>query len=391
MGYLFIHEKRVYERMILVYERELTHYRVPVFLRLQQRVEEDVFVVHGNGPRESYLNTVDEEEDLDFGHERVATYWMGGDKMAFQNVTPHLLEKRPSTVIVRGGIRQFHLFPLLLFYKLWGIPLLVWGQGYSRKRDFRPRRHLIDRTHLSVVQLSDAYVCYNEKIKETLTQYCSSEKLFVASNTLSVEEHLKTRRQLESLGREAIHRQLNLECQQYLCFIGRLQPRKRLDYLLEVYRCLISKSDIDVGLIIIGEGPERSKVEAEVERRGLTDVHLVGAQYGEDAGRYLVASDAMVMPGWLGLAVNHALAYGLPIVSQHGIAHAPESIHVKHGKTGWFAEANQRDEMVEGIEELLVQKEAYRERCLQYARNNLTMDSMMKGFERAITYARSLT
>lgn len=383
--------------MIVVYERELTHYRVPVFSRLQERMQENVFVVHGNEPRDSYLNTVEDHEDLDFEHTRAATYWMGGDKMAFQNVIPHLLKMNPSTVIVRGGIRQFHLFPLLLFYKMARVPLLVWGQGYSRKRDFRPRRHLMDRAHLSVVQLSDAYVCYNERIKETLAGHCSSEKLFVASNTLPVEEHLETRRKLEEVHRESICRQLGLERQQYLCFIGRLQPRKRVGYLLDVYQQLREDQQMDIGLIIVGDGPERKKLEKEAAGKDLSDIHFVGARYGEDAGRYLVAADAMVMPGWLGLAVNHALAYGLPVVSQrpddqeNGITHAPESVHVRHGETGWLAESGNKDEMVEGIKEVLSNRASYAERCIQYAKSNLTMGKMMEGFRGAIMYARRHT
>ncbi len=377
--------------MIMIYEQELTHYRVPVFLRLQEHMEEKVFVVHGDEPRHSYLNTVSDEKDLGFSHKRVSTYWMGGDQLAFQNVVPEVLKRSPSAVIVRGGIRQFHLFPLLLIYKFLDVPTIVWGQGYSRKRKFRPRHHVIDRAYLGVVQISDAYICYNEKIKRKLSNYCSRKKLSVASNTLPIEEHLETRQKLESIGEKVIRDRLNLKRQQYLCFIGRLQPRKRLRYLLEVFQSLRSESKLDVGLIIIGDGPERSNLKAEVEKKGLADVHFVGAQYGEDAGRYLVASDAMVMPGWLGLAVNHAFAYGLPVISQRGITHAPESIHVKHGETGWLAKAGDREDMVMGIQEILRRSDAYTERCLQYARNNLTMETMMEGFEQAIKFARGAT
>ena len=380
--------------MVIVYERELTHYRVPVFSRLQKRMEEEVFVVHGDEPQQSHLNTVDEGEDLVFRHKRAPTYWIGRDKMAIQNVIPHLLKRAPDVVIVRGGIRQLHLFPLLLFYKLQGIPTIVWGQGYSRKRKFRPRHHLIDRAHLSVVQLSDAYVCYNKRIKSTLSEYCPSEKLFVASNTLPVEKHLETREELQSIGQETIRRQLNLECPQYLCFIGRLQPRKRVDYLLDVYQSLRSRFDVDVGLIVVGDGPERPELEAKAQKEELRDVYFVGEQYGKDAGRYLVAADAMVMPGWLGLAVNHSFAYGLPVISQHsddrenGVTHAPESIHVRHGETGWLAAPGNKKEMIEGIQDVLSNIEAYSERCLHYAQANLTMESMIDGFIEAISYAR---
>jgi glycosyltransferase involved in cell wall biosynthesis len=380
--------------MILVYEQELTHYRVPVFASLNDAVGEAVFVVHGDGPSGNSLNTVDENEGLSFEHDKVSTYWVGGDKVALQNVWSHAVTKNPSTVILRGAIRQLHLFPLLLYYKLRGVPVVVWGQGYSRKRTFRPAHHLVDRVYLSIVQLADAYICYTEEIKKTLAKHCSPEKLFVANNTLSIDDHIKTKKKLEAVGRETIRNRLNPDRKHYLCFIGRLQPRKQVGYLLEVYRQLRVNHQMDVGLIIIGDGPERERLEQKATRMELSDVHFVGAQYGEDAGRYLVAADAMVMPGWLGLAVNHALAYGLPVISQQpdnragGVTHAPESVHVRHRETGWLAKTGQPDSMVEGVREILNHADAYSERCVRYARQNLTMKNMMEGFTQGIAYAR---
>ena len=53
--------------------------------------------------------------------------------------------------------------------------------------------------------------------------------------------------------------------------------------------------------------------------------HFRGPIYDSDTlSRIFRAGDALVIPGYVGLAVNHAFAHGLPVVTCQSPMHSPE-------------------------------------------------------------------
>ncbi|MBC8553705.1 MAG: glycosyltransferase [Candidatus Brocadiales bacterium] len=98
--------------------------------------------------------------------------------------------------------------------------------------------------------------------------------------------------------------------------VGRLVEQKGHKILLETISVL--KDDgIDVQLILVGEGPLRRKLIAQVDELGLTDrVHFLGNR--RDLGDLFRAMDVFVMPSlWegLSLAMLSAMAAGLPTIA----------------------------------------------------------------------------
>ncbi|MFW6122545.1 MAG: hypothetical protein ACOC80_16820, partial [Petrotogales bacterium] len=169
--------------MIFFIEQELPHYRIPIFAALQDGLGDDLIVCAGRPPASANFITSNATQ-LPFTYLELKTLCFTGEKLYMQNW--RIAFKRyglPEIVIVRHAIRNLSLFPLLLFCKYNRIPVVVWGQGYSRNRAFNPHRNLLDRFHLAIVRLADAYVCYTPEILETLSQYVEQDKLFVATNT----------------------------------------------------------------------------------------------------------------------------------------------------------------------------------------------------------------
>ncbi|MGN6752129.1 MAG: glycosyltransferase [Intrasporangium sp.] len=102
----------------------------------------------------------------------------------------------------------------------------------------------------------------------------------------------------------------------------RLAPRKRPTALVDLVRHaadLVRPGSLD--LTILGEGPERRRVEAQVRAHGLDWVHLPGrAPRDELAARY-AESDVYLSPTRLesfGIAALEARTAGLPVVGRHG-------------------------------------------------------------------------
>ncbi len=93
-------------------------------------------------------------------------------------------------------------------------------------------------------------------------------------------------------------------------FVGRLTREKGLDVLLGA---LGPDVPLD-GLLVIGEGPERPRLEARATRAAVP-VRFVG--YQEDVARFLPAADVFVQPSrseGLPFSVLEAMAHGLPVV-----------------------------------------------------------------------------
>lgn len=130
-----------------------------------------------------------------------------------------------------------------------------------------------------------------------------------------------------------------------LISVGRLHESKGHIYLLQTIRKLM-KTDKNFNLKIIGEGPERKKLENYIREHSLDNlVELMGAKSQDEISELLRQSDVFLFPsitmsnGWgetQGLAVNEAMASGLPVIcfDTGGVKYSFE-----HSKSGFLAEA----------------------------------------------------
>ena len=100
-----------------------------------------------------------------------------------------------------------------------------------------------------------------------------------------------------------------------LLFVGRLQRRKRVDLLLQA--CAYLPPGIQPRLVIAGDGPERTALEA-LAARVYPAAEFTGARHGPQLAAYFLAADLFVLPGTGGLAVQEAMAWGLPVVMGEG-------------------------------------------------------------------------
>ena len=100
-----------------------------------------------------------------------------------------------------------------------------------------------------------------------------------------------------------------------LLWVGRMDPVKRLGDLLEAFAQLTLEPPPH--LLLVGDGPERDRVETQVSQRGLDKrVHLIG--FRTDVPALLAAADVFALPSLtegLPNALLEAMATGLPVVA----------------------------------------------------------------------------
>lgn len=104
-----------------------------------------------------------------------------------------------------------------------------------------------------------------------------------------------------------------------ILFVGRLEKRKGVQYLLQAYQ-QVKREIPDCRLVITGPGTRlRNKYENEIERSGLKGVIFTGKVSYSDLPRYYKSADVFCAPaiGWesFGIVLLEAMAVGKPIVA----------------------------------------------------------------------------
>lgn len=369
-------------------------YRVPVLERLDAALGGRLVVGSGMPPGTSSLGELAPDEPFPFRHVRLPDRWIGGERLHVQHFKPMFRAFGDPAVVLAEETPRSPTLPLLLRHaRRRGAGRVLWGHFSSNDRPFQPGRHPFDRYRLSLARSVEACICYTEPIADLLRPYISDERLFVARNTLDLDPLFRLREALESEGRAAVRRRLGLPADApVIAFLGRLIPEKGTGLLLDVFSRL--RGEWPAHLLVIGDGPERAAMEARVERERLTGVRFTGALTDDAAlAPYLFAADALCIPGYLGLAVNHAFALGLPVVSRRAPAgvryHSPEIAYVEHERTGMLCAWDDTADLVRGLRHVIAHRAAFSERAHAYARTYLTLDRMIRGLTDAVHYAES--
>lgn len=167
--------------------------------------------------------------------------------------------------------------------------------------------------------------------------------------------------------------------------VGSLIRRKGFDILLSAL-ALMKRRD-EVRLLLVGDGPERSKLEDHAKQLGIADrVEFVGEIPPPDMPAFFAGIELFVLSSRSEGRPNvviEALAAGVPVVSTHlpGVADL-----VDPGKTGWLV----RQEDPQAMADALDQACSDPRNCLlmgQAARATMSADG---GWVRAATEYRSI-
>jgi len=164
-----------------------------------------------------------------------------------------------------------------------------------------------------------------------------------------------------------------------ITYMGRLSYEKNIDQVIKAF-ALALKTQPNLKLMLIGDGPERNNLEKLAEKLGIkNNVIFTGFLQGENLLSALQTNDVFVTASKsenMPLSVIEAMAVGLPCVAvkEKGL---PELI--KDGYNGFLVEADKPEELTEKILKLLTQPKllekfsaASRLLALEYSKEKIT-------------------
>jgi glycosyltransferase involved in cell wall biosynthesis len=371
---------------ILLFQRLIPHYRVPLFKKLYDEL--GIVVCHSRARKGASLKG---QQELDFPTISLPRIYIGKAPTSMvQCLLPTLFNQKPRVVITEFSLQYLTFWWLLLLRPFFGYKLVVWTHGVKSKELLHPFTTFRSKIQLWVYERAQAVILYSEPNKEILAQHIKRpEKLFVANNTLDTEKLDEICKELANKGKTLVKKQLDFTHPYNLVFIGRLLKRKRLDLLFEAFQSV--QHQFDVGLHIIGDGPEEEMVRTITKNH--TAIHYHGAIHDlQLSSTYLFAFDLMVMPGYVGLSAVHAMALGCPVLTckqgEYGPYHGPEAAYIKNQINGLLCDYNS-DAIASEITMLLNNPDLLQPMSVS-ARKTIqeeaSLDKFVSGFEQAVNY-----
>jgi glycosyltransferase involved in cell wall biosynthesis len=140
-------------------------------------------------------------------------------------------------------------------------------------------------------------------------------RMHVIYNSLDFDEQTRLLADIDATGRTRTRRELFADPHAPVVLAAaRLTAVKRFDLLFTAVAQLANAGH-RVNCLIVGDGPERSRLEALASRLGIA-AHFCGACYDErQLARLFAIANVTVSPGNIGLACMHSLGYGVPVIT----------------------------------------------------------------------------
>ena len=140
-------------------------------------------------------------------------------------------------------------------------------------------------------------------------------------------------------------------------YVGRFLPIKNISFLIEAYE-IYQKKCLEVGaqiepLYLVGDGPEKNMLEAQVNDKKLEQVTFTGNLQPDEVRRYYKCASVFVLPSlsepW-GLVVNEAMSSAMPVLVSGKCGCVPELL--SHGENGYIIDPTDQYQLADRMFEL---------------------------------------
>ena len=348
---------------IAILQPEVPHYRTEFFRLLEKKYPSmDIYIYNSvNKAREQGFLI----EDINLKH--ISNIQCKG--FLFYNPFA-LLHKKYDTIILMWHFAHVTTWLLLLTKWLHRKKIIIWGQGISVKRYMKEEKKPNVLMKWMLAMADGAWV-YMEKETEQWKRMFPKKSIVALNNTLSgVDEMLEFK---PYVSKDDLRKEYGIKEEVVLIFCARFtNPYRRTDLLVETIRRLDKKR---FGFVIIGDGDYKPDFSE------FGNVYDFGAVYDKDVKKKLFAlSDLYFQPGWVGLSIVEAMAYGKPICTfrrNNDTLQCVEYSYIVDGMNGMiFSDMNDCIEKLNAInEDKILEMGGYAKKIV---REKLTINNMVK-------------
>jgi glycosyltransferase involved in cell wall biosynthesis len=377
---------------VLFVQRYFRFYRANLFRRLAESPDLELTMIHGTNPPITAdvvgLN-MGKPSDVPFEviPARIKCVCIGRQEFYWFSKALEVMRQQHFDVVISDfSLKILSTRAMIQLQHEFKAAFLFWDIGLPLKPNY-----LTMALRKYYYALSDGIILYNEREKARLMQQCiPAEKLFVAQNTIDIEDIDSAMQGVTSQAREKCISKLGQSVGSVLLHVGRLAYFKRLDILVEAIHRLRMKWP-NIRLVLVGDGPERQHLSDQVRSLGLNDnVLFTGAITDKSKlAEWFSISNIVVAPAQIGLLAPETHAYGRPLVISDDLSiSGPEAQILQPGVTGESYRSGNLDDLVRIIDKLLCKPklaEQYGRNGYEQAHAILGIDKQAAGFYQAIT------
>ena len=191
---------------------------------------------------------------------------------------------------------------------------------------------------------SDRVTAVSESLKQdTLRLFDINKKIEVIPNFIDIDR-------IKAKGKPCERSLLANKEEKIVTHISNFRPLKRILDVIAIFEGILPK--VKSKLMMVGEGPEKSKAVEYVKNKGLQE-HVLFLGNSNEIDKILCFSDLFLLPSEkesFGLSALEAMAHGVPVISSNagGIPEVNQ-----HGVTGYLSNIGDTADMTQNALRLL--------------------------------------
>ncbi len=281
-----------------IVQRVLPRYRAPFFDLLAQQIKGGLSVFAGQPRADEAIPSADKLAIAKWQQVHNLHFFAGTLYACFQpGLTDWLEDWNPDALIVEANPRYLSTPSAVRWMHTRKRPVIGWGLGAPAHSG------PLASWRTNFLKQFDALISYSQSgAAEYRALGFPADRVFVAPNSAT------PRPKAGPVERTNADKPIVL-------YVGRLQARKRIDSLLRA--CAALPSNLQPRLQIVGDGPALADLRT-LAASIYPQTEFAGQRFGTELETYFHQADLFVLPGTGGLAVQQAMAHGLPVIVAEG-------------------------------------------------------------------------
>ncbi len=361
-------------------------YRKPLFERLGRVADIEYVVACGEPPKGTEYIVAPRPygfETLEIVNREVS---IGGKPLIWQNlVLPFWREF--DAAILGDEVKYLSHAAIAVAAKLRRRPVIFWGFGIQQELNVNAATGAIGRFaagcgarfRAGLMRLGDGYLAYTEAgVAPAMASGFPRERVVVVHNTIDIEEQRRLAASIASESESDCRNRFGLPAEgPVLLYFGRFLAVKRVELLIDYARRCKAQGR-NVAVLISGSGAEKENLAARAQ--GLDNVVFRWLD-DADLARAMRITAAIVIPGFVGLAVTHGFAHGVPVITRD-VEHPPELAYLAPGENGLILPADE-ERFFKGLDDYLADTSLQRRlhAGAKAAGDRLSMETMAAGID----------
>ncbi|WP_321417428.1 glycosyltransferase family 4 protein [uncultured Desulfobacter sp.] len=344
-------------KTIMMFDSETQHYRQSIysyFIKEFSKIGYRLIIIY-----DKKLNSI------------VKDSYIGID-YRFSNFIKILRQYNCKIIISFVWLRYKFLIPFLIYCRVKKLKVIVWSHGINLQNKKQPIKNQL---YYLRQRLANALILFSkEQLKYIVT---SKKKVFIANNTLNFNEF-----PIVELSKEKLKQKYGFQEKNIILCVARMNTNNRKP---EQMINLAKRLDLNTHILLIGPALNKLCIN-DIEH--IQNIHYYGAIYDQKiVNEHYKMADVFVMPGAIGLAINHAFYFHTPCIVEK-IEQGPEAFYLREGINGYYYKPNDVGDLYDKLTKVL-DKNNYSLFCqnaIETIMREGSIENMFRGFIDAVNF-----